>query len=577
MASVRPLNTDLVHTHKFDEPFLTPCDANFEQLTPVSFLERTATLFPQQPAYIYDALDLKITYATMHERCRKLAHTLVKQFGVRPGDVVSVLGPNTPAVVEAHFAIPGAGAVIHTINYRLTAADIAFQLEHAEATLLLCDVEFLPLALEALEIIDGKHRPTLVEIADASYSKDGVPGAVAATYEELVAAGDAGFALRKPASEHDAISLSYTSGTTGSPKGVVTHHRGAFLASLAWQQGLEMSLRPVFLWVVPLFHCNGWCFPWTMAAQAGVSICQRHAESLLRAMAAHDVTHLAGAPVVMNMLLNAREDLKAPVRARHAARRDGGPDFMVAGAPPPPLLMRQVDAELGIRTRTAYGLTETYGPSTGFLPEHADEAPADHQLIWQAPSLCLAESAVVDPATMERVPEDGETVGEVVLRGNMVMKGYLRNERATMEAFAGGWFRTGDLAVAHPGGRFEIRDRAKDVIISGGENIMSVEVEAALHTHPAVNGVACVAVPDEHWGEAVCAVVELRPAYEGSVTAADLIAHARNLLAHYKAPRVVLFRALPRTATGKIQKHVIRRAVKEEGITGPPPRKLKQQ
>jgi fatty-acyl-CoA synthase len=615
-------------THKFNESYLQPCAANCEQLTPLSFLQRSAELFGSHPAVVYDAADVRLTYSELQSRCSRLASALQQRLSIVPGDVVSVMAYNTPPMLEAHYGVPGSGAVLHTINTRLDAAGVAFQLEHAESRALLCDVEFVAVAREALQLMDPKHRPILIHIQDSSHhSSSGSSGghygsnakvapAAVASYEELLADGDATFQLQRPVSEHDAISLCYTSGTTGSPKGVVTHHRGAFLNSVASAQSWALPPRPVFLWIVPMFHCNGWCFPWTVAARGGVSVCQRHvrADSLLHAMATEGVTHMAGAPVVMNMLLHAEPAAKAPVKALTAEGKRF--QMITGGAPPPPSLLRSLKSDLGIEVMASYGLTETYGPAAAAAWDPswdgASQIDRDGKLIWQARSLCCAGAAVAATASLNKmssessssstttaaeiltVPADGTTVGELVLRGNTVMKGYLKNERATLEAFAGGWFRTGDLAVAHPNGRFEIKDRSKDVIISGGENILSVEVEAALHSHAAVSGVACVAVADDYWGECVCAVVELTAAAAASIAssnssssssssmnndsstsssekmlAAELIAHTKQFVAHYKAPRVVLFRPIIRTSTGKVQKHELRKVLAAEGIKGP--------
>mmetsp|Transcript_9670 Transcript_9670/g.13554 ORF Transcript_9670/g.13554 Transcript_9670/m.13554 type:complete len:582 (+) Transcript_9670:18-1763(+) len=555
-TSYRALNS-----HKFKEAFLDPCPSNYEQLSPVSFLKRTSNLFESKPAILYSPTNINLTYIQFQKRCSRLASSLIKEYGVKSGDVVSIMCFNTPPMFEAHFAVPGCRAVLHTINVRLSPSDIAFQLEHAESKVLLFDIEFSDVIQSTIQMIEPKHRPSLVKIEDKSFEgKLSHQFLECCNYEDLICRGNPNFELMLPESEHDAIALCYTSGTTGNPKGVITHHRGAYLTSLAWQQIWRMDLFPKFLWIVPLFHCNGWCLPWTMAAQAGLNICQRHftGSTLSDDLLNNDVTHMAGAPVIMNMLLSSSQEKKQKIKHKQIQT-----SFLTAGAPPPIPLMERFKSELGIDITTAYGLTETYGPLTCSLST-IDEK---EKILHQAFHIAAAEIRVVDPDTYELVPKDGVHVGEVIAKGNTIMKGYLRNERATLEAFQDGWFRTGDLAVWYPSGIFEIKDRAKDVIISGGENIMSVEVESALYSHPNVVGVACVAMPDDFWGEVVCAVVETDlHQSDKKVTESELIEHTRNLLAHYKIPKLVLFRKLPRTATGKIQKHILKKELLAELI-----------
>ncbi|CBJ28329.1 acyl-CoA synthase [Ectocarpus siliculosus] len=505
------------------------CQANNARLSPVPYLQRAAMLNPDKTAVKYGD-DISLTYSELMTETRQLA-SAVSRAGVLPGQVVSVLVPNVPVAITCHFAIPGMGATLHMINTRLDARAVAFQLEHAESKLLIVDCELAGIAKDALEMIeDESKRPHLIQAEDPMHAEWS-----ATDGEELrdfMRTGDPNFELPGAEHEDDAIALSYTSGTTGNPKGVLTHHRGAALNSMSVSITWPLVGGDVkYLWTLPMFHCNGWCLPWAITA------------------------------VVMNLLLGATEEEKAPVTERMPPRVI---QMMTGGAAPPPSVMRELEQELGIRPLSAYGLTEVYGPCTSNLWDDSwDDLEEDERgarLPWQAPSL-VHEMYVAEKGGFDAVPADGVTLGEVLLRGNAVMKGYLNNEEATKEAFdQGQWFRTGDMAVQHPGGRVEIKDREKDIIISGGENISSIEVETALHQHEGVLHVAVVALPDPFWGETPVAVIEAKPG--AKVSGEDIISHARSILAKFKCPKCpikdVIFRELPKTATGKIQKHVLR-------------------
>ena len=459
--------------------------------------------------------------------------------------------PNTPPMLEAHFGVPMAGAVLNSINYRLEAATIAYILEHGAAKVLLTDTEFTPTIKAVLEQV--RRRPLVIDVVDRQFRGEGARlGEL--TYEEFLTEGDQGFDPWYPADEWQAIGLNYTSGTTGQPKGVVVHHRGAYLAAIGQALVNDMGLHPIFLWTLPMFHCNGWTFTWAVTLQAGTHVCLRRVEAgpVFAAIAAHKVTHLCGAPIVMNMIANAPEEVRRPFGHRVQA--------MTGGAAPPAAVLQRMAAQ-GIHMIHLYGLTECYGPATVCAwQETWDAVSADEQARMQARQgvryPTLEGVAVIDPATMQPVARDGATIGEVMLRGNTVMKGYLKNPAATAEAFAGDWYHTGDLAVMHEDGYCEVKDRSKDIIISGGENISSIEVEGALYRHPAVLEAAVVARPDAKWGEAPCAFITLRPG--ASATERDLIDHCRALLAGFKCPKTVVFAELPKTSTGKIQKHVLR-------------------
>src|SRR5262245_52327155 len=527
--------------------------ANFQPLTPLSFLERSAAVFPDHPAIIHGAL--RRSYADFYARSRRLASSLAKR-GIKRGDTVSALLANTPAMLECHYGVPMATAVLNTINTRLDAPLVAFQLDHAEAKVLIIDREFSKLAKEALAL--AKVKPLVIDYDDSEFIGAGDRvGTI--DYEDFIAAGDPDFAWEMPEDEWDAISLNYTSGTTGDPKGVVYHHRGAYLLAIGNVLTGSMRKHCVYLWTLPMFHCNGWCFPWTLSVVGGTHVCLRQVRSpaMYEAIAAHKVTHLCGAPIVMATLLNAPADGKKPLP--HTV------EFFTAAAPPPEAVLAAMKAA-GFNVTHLYGLTETYGPAAvnewqaawDALPSAEQAAMKARQGVRYVP---LEGLDVRDPETLEPVPRDGETIGEVMFRGNVVMRGYLKNKSATEQAFAGGWFRSGDLGVMHPDGYIQLKDRSKDIIISGGENISSIEVEDALYKHPAVAAAAVVAKPDDRWGETPCAFVETKPGEQ--VSADDLIAWCRKNLASYKCPRHVVFKELPKTSTGKIQKFKLREMAKE--------------
>ena len=532
---------------------LDRCPANFQPLTPLSFLERAATIFPDHTAIIHGPL--RRSYGEFYARARRLASALAKR-GIKRGDTVSVVLANTPAMLECHYGVPMTGAVLNTINTRLDAATVAFQLDHAEAKVLITDREFSGLTRDALA--RAKAKPLLVDYDDPEFTGAGERLGTL-EYEEFIAAGDPNFAWKMPDDEWDAISLNYTSGTTGDPKGVVYHHRGAYLLAIGNVLTGSMRRHCVYLWTLPMFHCNGWCFPWTISVVAGTHVCLRQvrAPAMYDAIERHKVTHLCGAPIVMATLLNAPAEEKKPLP--HVV------EFFTAAAPPPEAVLAAMKAA-GFNVTHLYGLTETYGPAT----------VNEWQLGWDA--LASAEQAakkarqgvryvplealdVRDPDTMAPVARDGAAMGEVMFRGNVVMKGYLKNKTATEKAFAGGWFHSGDLGVIHGDGYIQLKDRSKDIIISGGENISSIEVEDALYKHPSVQAAAVVAKPDEKWGETPCAFVELKPGQSASTD--DLIAWCRKNLASYKCPRHVVFTDLPKTSTGKIQKFKLREMAKE--------------
>jgi fatty-acyl-CoA synthase len=527
--------------------------ANYVPLSPVQFLERSALIWPEKIAVRHGAL--AYNYREFEARCRRLASALATR-GIGRGDTVAVMAPNVPALLEAHYAVPALGAVLNALNYRLDARTIAFCLAHGEAKALVTDAEFAP----TIKAVLGELGEELlvVDIDDPEGPRGDMLGSV--RYEALLAEGDPGFAWPGPADEWDSLSLLYTSGTTGDPKGVVYHHRGAYLNALANALAFGLTPDSVYLWTLPMFHCNGWTYTWAVTAAGGTHVCLRRVDpaQVFTAIRDHRVTHLCGAPVVLNMLVHAPAETK--VRFEHVV------EVATGGAAPPSAVIEAME-NMGFRVTHLYGLTESYGPATLCAAQESwrDLALSDRarKMARQGvPMPTLAQLIVADPETQVAVPCDGTTLGEVMLRGNTVMKGYLRNEAATTAAFRAGWFHTGDLAVWHPDHYIEIKDRAKDIIISGGENISSLEVEECLYRHPQVMEAAVVARPDTQWGESPCAFVALKPD-AGGATAADLIAWCREHLAHFKVPRTIIFGPLPKTSTGKIQKFVLRDAARK--------------
>jgi fatty-acyl-CoA synthase len=523
--------------------------ANHQPLTPLTLIARAAAVFPDHTAIVHGRLTW--SYGELFARARRLASALAQRY-IGPGDTVSAMLPNVPAMIEAHFGVPMTGAVLHAINTRLDPAIIAFQLDHASAKVLIVDREYQGVVREALKL--AKVKPLLVDYADPTEPAQGEPISYLA-YEDLLARGDPAFRWRMPADEWEAISLNYTSGTTGNPKGVVYHHRGAALMCYANVLAAAMPRHPVYLWTLPMFHCNGWCFPWTLSAVAGTHVCLRQVRAgpIFTLIAEHKVTHLCGAPIVMSTLLNAGETERQPIAHRVT--------FVTAAAPPPEAVLARM-AAAGFDVTHVYGLTETYGPAVvnewhGAWDALDPAAQAVRKARQGVRYAALEDLAVMDPETMTPVAADGETLGEVMFRGNIVMKGYLKNPKATDEAFAGGWFHSGDLGVLHPDGYIQLKDRSKDIIISGGENISSIEVEDALYKHPAIAHVAVVAKPDAKWGETPCAFVELKPG-AAPPTVEEIIAWCRERIAAYKVPRAVVFQEIPKTSTGKIQKFKLR-------------------
>ncbi|MBK3401841.1 acyl-CoA synthetase [Methylorubrum populi] len=528
--------------------------ANFQPLTPLTYLDRAARTFPDRVAVIHGSL--RRPYAELYARCRRLGAALAAR-GIGRGDTVAVLLANTPAMIECHYGVPMTGAVLNTLNTRLDAAALAFCLDHGEAKVFIVDREFAKIGREALD--KAGVSPLVIDYDDPEFAGEGTAlGEI--DYEAFLAGGDPDYAWAMPADEWDAISLNYTSGTTGDPKGVVYHHRGAALLSLGNVITAGLPQHAVYLWTLPMFHCNGWCFPWTLSVVAGTHVCLRQvrAPAMYAALAEHGVTHLSGAPIVMSTLLNAPDAQKRPLPRRV--------HFLTAAAPPPEAVLAAM-GEAGFDVTHLYGLTETYGPAVvNAWHEEWDALPPDERARKKARQgvryPVLEGLDVRDPETMESLPADGASLGEVMFRGNVVMRGYLKNPASTEAAFKGGWFRSGDLGVKHPDGYIQLKDRSKDIIISGGENISSIEVEDALFKHPSVAAAAVVAKPDAKWGETPCAFVELREGKE--VTPEELVAWCRERLAPYKLPRHVVFGELPKTSTGKVQKFLLREKAREE-------------
>ena len=536
-------------TSPYDE--LPKNQANYAPLTPLTFIERAAYVYPDKLSVVHG--DERYTWKQTYARSRRLASALSRR-GIGKNDTVAVMIPNTPPMVEAAFGIPMCGAVLNTLNTRLDAQTIAFMLRHGEAKALITDREFSPVIEEALALLETK--PLVIDIDDPAWSGGKLLGDT--TYEAFLAEGDPDYPWENPADEWDAIALNYTSGTTGDPKGVVYHHRGAHLNAISNILNWGVQQHAVYLWTLPMFHCNGWCFPWTVAERAGVNVCLRRidAKSVLDAIRDHEVTHMCGAPIVYAMLINAPKEQREEITHRIAGQ--------VAGAAPPAAIIEGAE-QIGIELTHVYGLTEVYGPAS-VCSKHESWAfmPLDRRAERngrQGVRTPLQEAmGVLDPDTMQSVPWDGETMGEIMFRGNITMKGYLKNPVATDKAFEGGWFHTGDLAVMQPDGYAKIRDRSKDIIISGGENISSIEVEETLYRHPAVLSAAVVAQPDEKWGETPCAFIELK--LGASVTAEELRDFCREHMARFKVPKTFVFREIPKTSTGKIQKFVLREIAK---------------
>ena len=538
-------------------PFETDLDrnpANYQPLTPLSFIERTASTYPEHIAVIHG--DIQRSWSSTYDRCRQLASAL-EQHGVKRGDTVAAVLPNVPAMIEAHFGVSMMGGVLNTINVRLDADAIAFILEHGEAKVLLTDREFSSTIKTALA--KTKTKPYVIDVDDVAYDGGEFVGDV--EYEDFISKGDANYLWTWPTDEWNACSLNYTSGTTGNPKGVVYHHRGAFLNSIGNLMVWNMQHHPVYLWTLPLFHCNGWCFPWTIAALAGTNICLRRveAEPIFEAIEKYSVTHFCGAPIVLNMMANAPANVRKPLTHQVKA--------MTAGAAPPAAVIEAMENQ-GFDVTHVYGLTETYGPSV-VSAWHSDW---DNRTIGDRSALkarqgvryhVLEALMVADADTLEPVPQDGETMGEIFFRGNDVMKGYLKNPEATKAAFSGGWFHSGDLGVWHGDGYVELKDRSKDIIISGGENISSIEVEGILYSHSKVLEAAVAARPDQKWGESPCAFITLKDGETSSET--EIIDFCRNNMARFKVPRTIVFGDLPKTSTGKIQKFILRERAKELG------------
>ncbi len=526
--------------------------ANYTPLSPLSFLERTASIYPNHDSIVYG--DLRYQWSETYSRCRRLASAL-KNRGISKGDTVAVMLPNVPAMYEASFGVAMAGGVLNALNIRLNADSIAFMLEHAEAKILLTDREFYNVISEALAKLENK--PLVIDVDDPFYEGGMFIGEL--EYEELLKEGSSGFAWELPEDEWGAISLNYTSGTTGNPKGVVYHHRGAYLNAVSNSMFWQMPQHPVYLWTLPMFHCNGWCFPWTIAAIAGTNVCLRKVqiETVYDLIKKEKVDHLCGAPIVLNMMANADVEFTQGI--------DHKVNVMTAGAAPPAAVLEAMQ-KLGFNVTHVYGLTETYGPAAGCVwQDEWNELNISEQSEFKSRQgvryPMLEGLMVADPDTVEPVPKDGTTIGEIMFRGNIVMKGYLKNPTTTEKSLMGGWFHSGDLAVWHEDGYIEIKDRSKDIIISGGENISSIEVEGILYRHPKVLEAAVVARDDKKWGETPCAFVTIKEGEELSVE--ELLGYCRENIEHFKAPKTVVFGPLPKTSTGKIQKFKLRKQANE--------------
>ena len=542
-------------THNPYEMGLDRNAANFVPLTPLTFIERAASVYPRHTAVVHGPI--RRDWAETYARCRRLASAL-SQRGIGLGDTVAAMLPNIPEMFELHFGVPMTGAVLNTLNIRLDAETIAFMLQHGEAKILFTDREFSETIGKALRLIQSEKRPLVIDVDDPQFAGGETLGTL--DYETLLAEGDPAFAWQTPADEWQAITLNYTSGTTGNPKGVVYHHRGAYLNAISNVLVWDMGRHPVYLWTLPMFHCNGWCFPWSIAAAVGTNVCLRQvrADLVFELIRQEKVNHFCGAPIVLNLLKNVPDALKTGIHHRVKV--------MTAGAAPPAAVIEGME-QMNFEVTHTYGLTETYGPSVVCAwHDEWDQRTLEERAALKARQgvryPMLEELRVAHPQSLEPVPKDGATIGEIFMRGNVVMKGYLKNPGASDEAFAGGWFHSGDLAVWHADGYIDIKDRSKDIIISGGENISTIEVEDVLYRHPAILEVAVVARPDEKWGETPCAFVTLKSGME-HVTEEEILEFCRNQLARFKVPKTVVFGPLPKTSTGKMQKYVLRERARE--------------
>ncbi|KAL8043019.1 hypothetical protein ABFS82_09G093500 [Erythranthe guttata] len=536
---------------------LVRCSANYAALTPITFLHRAAKIYRDRTSVIYGTL--RFTWSQTLSRCLKLASALT-QLGISHGHVVATLAPNIPAMQELHFAVPMAGGIICTLNTRHDPSMLSILIQHSEAKIIFVDHQFIDIARQAFALlVQNKLQPPILVLIPEHSTTQSTPDSQEYEYETLLAGGKDEYAPMPPKTEYDPISINYTSGTTSRPKGVVYSHRGAYLNALATSSIHGMASNPVYLWTVPMFHCNGWCLIWGLAALGGTNVCLRQVlpEQIFAAIALHHVTHMGGAPTVLNMIVNSTHRKPLPHKV----------EIMTGGAPPPPSILSKIE-ELGFNVSHLYGLTETYGPATSCVwkPEW-DSLPLEERFKLKARQgvehYGLEEVDVRDSKTMKSVPNDGVTMGEIMFRGNTVMSGYLKDAKATEEAFSGGWFRSGDLAVKHEDGYLELKDRLKDIVISGGENVSTVEVETVLYRHPAVLEASVVARPDDHWGQTVCAFVKIKEGLE--VSSKEIIDFCRDRLPHYMAPRTVVFEDIPKTSTGKIQKFILREKAKAMG------------